>query len=139
VVDERDLDSLVDEMRTKAMTSSTPVGVVYGYIARWPTAALVADDAGYYVAANAAALALTGFSREELLERSVSDLTAPGDAAVEERLWNSFVRSDRQRGSYSLRRKDGSIVHVRYEAYASVAPGVHVSFLTPLERGGERE
>ena len=54
-------------------------------------AALVADDGGYYVAANEAALALTGFSREELLERSVSDLTAAGDAAVE-RAPLEFVR-----------------------------------------------
>jgi PAS domain-containing protein len=139
VIHGRDLDSLVDEMRTKAGTSRTPVRVVSGYIARSTMAALVADDGGYYVAANEAALALTGFSREELLERSVSDLTAAGDAAVEERLWNSFVRSDHQRGSYSLRRKDGSTAHVLYDAYANVAPGVHVSFLTPLEQRGERE
>jgi len=139
VTDERELDALVDEVRAKAMTSSAPVRIVSGYIARLPVAALVADDAGYYIDANAAALALTGYRRDELLQRAIADLTAPGDAAVEGRLWNSFLRSDHQRGSYELRRKDGSSVRVRYDAYATVAPGVHVSFLAPLDGGTERE
>ena len=135
--DQRDLDTLVDEIRSKATNSRTPILVVGGYISSTPIAALVADDAGYYVAANAPALALTGFSRDELLKRSVADLTAPDDAPVEERLWNSFLRSDHQRGSYALLRKDGATVRVRYDAYAAVAPGVHLSFLTPLDAGKE--
>lgn len=121
------------------MTSKAPVRVVSGHIARVPIAALVADDAGYYVAANAAALALTGYTREDLLKRSVADLTAAPDADVADRLWNSFVRADHQRGGYALRRQDGSTVYVRYDAYAAVAPGVHVSFLTPVDGGGEGE
>jgi PAS domain S-box-containing protein len=133
VSDAEALDALVAEIRSTAARSRTPIQVVTGYISRSPIAALVADDAGYYVAANDAALALTGFSREELLTRSVTELTAPGDAAVEERLWKSFVRSDHQRGSYALQRKDGATLRVRYDAYASVAPGVHLSFLTRLE------
>jgi PAS domain S-box-containing protein len=104
--------------------------VLSGYLGRLPLPALVVDDAGSYIGANAAALALTGFSRAELMRRSLTDLTAPRDAHVEERLWRSFVRSNHQRGSYALRQKSGAIIQVRYEAYTNIAPGVHVSFLT---------
>ena len=124
------LDDLVREMRQHARASRTPTRVVSGYIARSPVPALLADDAGYFIGANAAALALTGFSRAELMRRTVADLTAPVDAPVEERLWRSFVRSNHQRGFYALRRKSGSIIHVRYDAYAGIAPGMHLSFLT---------
>jgi PAS domain S-box-containing protein len=130
IVDTRALESLVDEMRRNASSSRSPQRVVSGYIARSPIPALVADDSGAYVDANAAALALTGFTRAELMRRTVADLTAPSDAPVEERLWRSFLRSDHQRGTYALRRKDGETIQVDYDAYTAIAPGVHVSFLT---------
>ena len=131
IVEDRGLDALVDEMRRNANASRTPARVVSGYIARSPIPVLVADDAGCYIGANAAALAMTGYTRAELMRRSVADLTAPADAGgIEERLWRSFMRSDHQRGSYALQRKNGTVIHVQYDAYASIAPGIHVSFLT---------
>ena len=129
-VDVRDLDALVDEMRTRAGSSRAPLRVIAGYLARTQIPALVADDAGAYIGANTAAVALTGFSRAELLRRTVADLTAPHDAHVEPQLWHAFVRSDHQRGHYGLLRKDGAVVEVRYDAYARIAPGMHVSFVT---------
>ncbi len=91
---------------------------------------LVADTAGNYVGANFEAYALTGFSRRELLQRSVADLTPPADRSDEERLWNAFVRADGQSGIYALRRKDGTTLRVRYDAYTNIADGFHISFLT---------
>lgn len=130
IVEDGGLDALVDEMRRNARRSRAPHRVVSGYIAGSPIPALVADDSGAYIGANAAALALTGFTRAELMRRTVADLTGPSDAPVEERLWRSFLRSNHQRGSYSLRRKDGSVVQVHYDAYMGIVPGVHISFLT---------
>jgi PAS domain-containing protein len=130
VVEASGLDALVDEMRRNASGSGSPHRVVSGYIAGLPIPALVADDSGAYIDANAAALALTGFTRAELMHRTVGDLTAPSDAPVEERLWRSFLRSAHQRGSYALRRKNGEVIQVHYDAYTGIAPGVHVSFLT---------
>lgn len=129
-VEDGGLDAFVEEMRRNARSSRSPQRVVSGYIARSPIPAVVADDSGAYIGANAAALALTGFTRAELMRRTITDLTAPSDAPVEERLWRSFVRSDHQRGSYALRRKNGAVIEVRYDAYAGIAPGIHVSFLT---------
>ena len=97
-----------------------------------PVTALAADNTGRYVAANSQATTLTGYSRSELLQMSVKDLT-PGmrqDATGE--LWNRFIQSGAQSGDYVLERRDGVPVHVHYAAYASVAPGVHVSVLTPV-------
>jgi PAS domain S-box-containing protein len=94
--------------------------------------ALAADNTGRYVAVNAHATTLTGYSRSELLQMSVKDLT-PGmrqDATGE--LWNRFIQAGAQSGDYVLERRDGVPVQVHYAAYASVAPGVHVSLLTPL-------
>jgi PAS domain S-box-containing protein len=130
IVEDRGLDALVEEMRRHASVSRTPARVVSGYIARSPIPALVADDAGCYIGANAAAVAMTGYTRAELMRRTVADLTAPADAGIEERLWRSFMRSDHQRGSYALQRKNGTVIQVRYDAYAGIAPGMHVSFLT---------
>ena len=139
IVDARGLDALVDEIRRHARNSLAPQRVVSGYIARSPIPALVADDSGAYIGVNAAAVALTGFTRAELLRRTVTDLTAPADAPVEERLWRSFLRSHHQRGSYALRRKDGEIIQVHYDAYTGIAPGLHLSFVTRRRSGANRK
>lgn len=94
-----------------------------------PVAVLVADDAGFYVSANQLACRLTGYPRDELLRRSIVDLTASHEADAQERLWNAFGRSTAQQGHFTIKRKDGSFVEVDYHAYADVAPGLHVSFL----------
>jgi len=94
-----------------------------------PACVLIADDAGRYVAANDRACALTGYPRAELLRTSVADLTAPNEFARYERLWDAFVGTTKQRGVYNIVRKDGSVVKVRYFAYADLAPGIHISFI----------
>ena len=72
-------------------------------------AALVADNSTRYIATNA-------------------------PYRSRRRLWQDFIAHGVQRGEYELRRKDGTTLRVRYWAYASVAPGVHISLLVPTER-----
>ena len=96
-------------------------------------AALAADNTGRYVAANAKASELTGYTRHELLKMDVTDLTPTIRHATAGELWNRFIQAGTQAGEYLLLRKDGTSVGVQYAAYASVAPGVHLSLLTPLE------
>lgn len=105
-------------------------------ISRSEVAVLVADDRARYVAVNEAACALTGYTESELVGMSLPDLTAPVDAAVADRLWTAFVDHQRQRGDFALWAKDRSAVLVRYDAVANVVPGLHVSFLRPLESLG---
>ena len=94
--------------------------------------ALAADNSGRYIAANARATTLTGYSRSELLGMSVKDLTPAMRQDAADNLWPRFIHAGAQAGDYVLERKDGAPVGVHYAAFASVAPGVHISLLTPL-------
>ena len=119
--------------RLRGLPHSTLVRRLHELLEEFPLSALAADNTGRYVAANTQATALTGYSRDELLQMSVKDLTPAMryDSAGE--LWNRFIQAGAQAGDYVLVRKDGEPVNVHYSAYASVAPGVHISLLAPLD------
>jgi PAS domain S-box-containing protein len=94
-----------------------------------PVAMLVANNRGRYVDANAAAAFLTGYTRAELLRRSVWDLTPDTHQGRGQSLWRAFLARERMSGWYPLRIKSGRIVRARYVAIANVLPGLHVSAL----------
>jgi PAS domain S-box-containing protein len=127
----RDFDAVAAAARRAVRGRGAPLEALRTHLAAQRVAAVVADDAGCYIAANEAACRLTGYTLDELLDLSVPDLTAPEDAAPGERLWNSFVRSDYQRGTFTIRRRDGTPVRVVYYAYKDIADGMHLSFLVP--------
>lgn len=102
-------------------------------IDRLTVAALVADNSQRYVAANAAARKLTGYTLAELYALSVMDLTPIPNTEAGRQLWKDFIGKGTQRGEYELFTKRGTPRHVRYWAYASVAPGFHVSLLVPTD------
>lgn len=101
-----------------------------------PVAMLVADNRGRYVDVNAAAVLLTGYSREELLRLSVWDLTPMSLQGRGRALWTAFLAREQMSGHYALRRKSGRVVKARYFAITNVLPGLHVSALAtaPLVR-----
>ena len=94
-----------------------------------PVAMLVADNRGRYVDVNEAAVFLTGYSRAELLRRSVWDLTPTRQQTRGRTLWRAFLARERMSGQYRLQRKSGRVVSARYVALANVLPGLHVSAL----------
>jgi PAS domain S-box-containing protein len=98
-------------------------------------AALVADNSQRYVAANAAARALTGYTQSELAALTVADLTRLPDTDAGRRLWEEFIGRGGQRGEFELVPKHGAPRPVRYWAFASVVPGLHVSLIVPVDRG----
>lgn len=89
-------------------------------------AILVANDAGAYVDANPAALRLLGYTREELLGLTVTDLISPAEALP---AWRSFEVEGAQRGELVLRRRDGQRRTVEYNAVRDFLPGLHLSML----------
>lgn len=97
-----------------------------------PVAMLVADNRGRYVDVNAAAVRFTGYSRAELLRRSVWDLTPISQRRRGLALWRAFLARGQMSGTYPLRRKSGRVVKARYFAAANVLPGLHVSALATL-------
>ena len=101
---------------------------------------VAADNSIRYIdiATNAGARTLTGFTSAELLTMTVMDATPLPRTEEGWRLWQGFIAHGVQRGEYELRRKDGTAVRVRSWAYASVAPGVHVSLFVPADTQEEQ-
>jgi PAS domain S-box-containing protein len=108
--------------------------LVLAHLAEIPIAVLVANDRGRYVDVNAMAPTLTGYTRNELLKMAVWDLTPTPRRGLGLRLWREFLRRGRMRGTYQLRRRNGTVVTARYIAVANVLPGIHISALTPQRK-----
>jgi PAS domain S-box-containing protein len=79
-------------------------------------AMLVADDDARYVDANPQAEILTGYTRDELLQLRVMDLTPDTVPEQGRPLYEEFLQQGRMTGEYQLRRKDGTLVSIEYAA-----------------------
>jgi len=110
-----------------------PLTAIRRLIDRLPLAALVADDDGHYVLANAAGSRLTGYSPSELRRRSVWDLTPAANQRDFEVLWRAFIRQKEQRGVYEILTKSGRVRKAEYAARAHVLPHLHVTVLRPAD------
>jgi PAS domain S-box-containing protein len=76
-------------------------------------AVLVADEHGAYVAANRYACEMLGYSRDELVTLRVQDVIVADDVDAH---YARFVNEQQERGTITLRRKDGSTFRYRYAA-----------------------
>jgi PAS domain S-box-containing protein len=108
--------------RARQMASSTDESMI---------SVLVADDNGRYVEANRAVCALSGYSRERLLEMSFWDLSVDDAGERGQRNWKRFLRDGRFEGSFRIRRSNGEIVTIRCTSAANVVPGLHVATMAP--------
>ena len=94
-----------------------------------PVAMLIANDRARYVEANTAATRLTGYTRAELLRMSVWDLTPESNREQGLTQWQAFLQHAEQRGTYRIRRKDGTVIAATYAAVSHVLPSLHLSAL----------
>jgi PAS domain S-box-containing protein len=92
-------------------------------------AILLTNNDAQFIDANRAAVALTGYSYDELLQLHVWDITPELGLKEGKDLWQLFSNSERQEGEYVVRRKDGTTVDVEYRAVANIVPGMHLSVL----------
>ncbi len=97
---------------------------------------LIADDQRRYVDANRAACLLLRCAREEVLRRSIDDLTPPESRADTAALWDAFLREGTQSGTFELLMPDGPRLRVDYSATANIEPGRHLSILLLAGREG---
>jgi PAS domain S-box-containing protein len=123
------LTELTAEARSLADGKSNTIALLRALIEPLPFAALVADNEGCYVLANAMAVRLTGYTREELRHLCVRDLSPGVNEHETERLWLIFRERSEQYGDYRLVVKDGRKVTTQYAAQANVLPGLHISLL----------
>ncbi|HZG00579.1 MAG TPA: PAS domain-containing protein, partial [Chitinophagales bacterium] len=96
-------------------------------------AILLANDAGHYIQVNPAASHMLGYSEEELLLLSVSDVIARVVSTEKDTSqWDTFRKAGHQSGVIELRCKDGSTISCHFNATANVLPGIHLSILTDI-------
>ncbi len=102
-------------------------------------AVLIADDNARYVDANPAACDLLGYTREELMQMSIWDLTPSVDVETGRAYWKTFIEEGKQAGEYRLRRKDGTVREVEFRAVAGILPNRHLSVLRDVSDRREAE
>ena len=84
------------------------------------------DDAGRYVDANPAACRLLGYTRDELVRLTVSDVTPGADRDRIPELMSRFLAAGTLCGEYTLVCKGGATRAVEYRSVASILPGLHL-------------
>ncbi|MCW8132364.1 MAG: PAS domain S-box protein [Planctomycetota bacterium] len=76
----------------------------------------LATGQGRYLEVNPAGLALLGYTREEMLARSISDILAPGEERRLDYELAQLKGPNPVQSEWRLRRKDGAVVHVEINA-----------------------
>ncbi|MBW4461926.1 MAG: diguanylate cyclase [Nodosilinea sp. WJT8-NPBG4] len=88
-------------------------------------AMLIADDAGYYLAANPAACALLELPEADLVGRRLADFLLLDTEF--ETVWQDFLTAGQTRGEQQLRLDNGTIKTVEFAATAHIQPNHHLS------------
>lgn len=92
-------------------------------------AIFLADNSARYIYVNPAACEMLGFSKSELLEKSVWDITPLPNNEVGRQLWAEFIQDGKGAGEYNLETNHGRTLTVEYRAVANVQPNVHLSVI----------
>jgi PAS domain S-box-containing protein len=89
------------------------------------------EPGGRWSRVNRTLCEIVGYSRNELLERSLLDIVFPDDSADARSRMEQLLRGDIQTGSLEMRvvRKDGFVVMVNLAISAEQGPGGKISYL----------
>ena len=90
---------------------------------------LVANNKGEFVQVNDTACQKLGYSRKELLDMRVLDITHGPIRSYGNKKWDDFLRTGGDEGEYILQTKDGNKLYAEYRAVANIRPGMHLSIL----------
>ena len=88
-----------------------------------PVAVFVVDDDGRYLAVNAYACELLGYTRAELLGLRVADVSADPEARA---TYSELRHADSRTGLTRLRRSDGTELEVQFRASQTTVGGMLV-------------
>lgn len=95
-----------------------------------PLGIFVADDEMNYVAVNRRACDLLGYTRDELLDMSVSDVSP---SPISREMYRDMIAAGDLLGNARLVRKDGEEIDVEFWAYSTRVAQmlVYISFVRP--------
>lgn len=88
-----------------------------------PVAIFVADDDGRYLAVNAYACELLGYTRSEFLDLRVPDVAVDPEAEAN---YSEMRRTGSHTGLSRLRRSDGSEIEMHFRASQTTVGGMRV-------------
>jgi len=80
-----------------------------------PPAEVEVDASRRYIAVNDSACQLLGYSREELLNMRIDDISFPSGAHVKT-MYAQYEEDGNMIGIFALRRKSGEAIWVRFQA-----------------------
>lgn len=92
---------------------------------------LISDSQARLVEVNPAACSILGYSRDELLARSLGDLLRPACGDFKQH-WQSFLAAGKQVAQQTMVRKDESAIEVEYQAVANFLPGLHLASIRDI-------
>jgi two-component system, cell cycle sensor histidine kinase and response regulator CckA len=92
-------------------------------------AILLVDDQRRLIDANPAACRLAGYSCDELLRRSLWDLTPPAYVKRGEMRWQQLLEEGSLSNEGVLQRRDGTTRRIEYHAVANIIAGLHLIIL----------
>gem|GEM_PF-2257994 len=87
---------------------------------------MLLDDSRRCVEANPAARHLLGYSREELLQRTVEDLTVPDDRPHIPSRWQTLLSQRTCQGLWRILTAVGQTLYAESRCQAHILPGVHL-------------
>lgn len=80
-----------------------------------PPAQVEVDADRRYISVNDAACELLGYTRQELLNLKIDDISVPSAAHVAP-MYSQFLQDGSMKGIFALRRKSGEIIRIRFES-----------------------
>ena len=96
-----------------------------------PSGAVLSDRAGAHIGANRTATELTGFTRGEMIAKSIWDLLPAATREESRAVWRWFQDTGRLTGAVTIRPKSGPQRELQYLALADVVRGAHLSVFLP--------
>lgn len=95
-------------------------------------AILLIDNEFRYIDANPSACALLGYSKAELIDKKLGDLTPKRNIEIGKKIWVDFLRKGNQKGEYILLKKDQKEINVEYHAVANIQPEIHLFIINDV-------
>jgi PAS domain S-box-containing protein len=114
------------------VTGAKSLAMLQGVFDNALNAILLTDADGKYIEVNPAACQMLGYTRAELLTKSVSDITLPESQTATAATWHEFVGTGKMRGEIILQHKDGRHIIAQYAAVTDIIPGIHMAVISDV-------
>jgi PAS domain S-box-containing protein len=127
----RSLTALKEQLtrRVRAGSSDPTAALLSSWSDDCPDAVIICTREAEIRAVNGAAARLTGYSTRDLQRLTLWDLMHGSSQGHFDVLWREFLRAGRQRGTYTLRHREGHPIEAAYCAEAKLVGDLNVAVM----------